>query len=530
MSEEQKISSRWHTLDTQRKTHLDRARHCARLTIPYLLPEEGDDHNDKLYTPYQAFGATAVNHLSSKLWLSLLPANNAFFKLSLSLKVQNELKQAADSENVKTRIQNSLAAIESAILQYIENTGIRSPAFSAVRQLIVTGNSMVYIPPSGRNHHPWSHRGYGLKVFRLDQYVVVRDTLGNLVESVILEKIAISALPEDIKEMVRNKVNSDKKEPDSTVNLYTRIVRSDDNENEFEVTQEVEGQQIEGSSETYKASELPWLILRWSQDGDYGRGPVEEYLGGFQSLEALNQAIVEGSLGAAKVLFLVNPNGLTSASDLASARNMDFREGRADDITTLQLEKYNDFRIADQTRMNIQQQLSQAFLMHSSVQRDAERVTAQEIQFMAQELEDTLGGVYSILSQEFQLPLVTLILNRLQEDGEIPEMPDEALNPVITTGLEALGRNHKQAKLRNFVAEIGQMFGPEMASLYINPAEYIQRSAINHGIETEGLIRSEEEVQQMLKKQRQEEAANQAVPTVAGKLTEGVIDNGSEGQ
>nr|DAG01215.1 MAG TPA: Head to tail joining protein [Caudovirales sp. ctVfb8] len=30
---------------------------------------------------------------------------------------------------------------------------------------------------------------------------------------------------------------------------------------------------------------------------------------------------------------------------------------------------------------------------------------------MAQELEDTLGGVYSLLSQELQLPLVSCIFN-----------------------------------------------------------------------------------------------------------------------
>ena len=42
---------------------------------------------------------------------------------------------------------------------------------------------------------------------------------------------------------------------------------------------------------------------------------------------------------------------------------------------------------------------------------------------MAQELETALGGVYSILSQEFQMPLVKLILNNLQSQGKMPKMP-----------------------------------------------------------------------------------------------------------
>ena len=40
-------------------------------------------------------------------------------------------------------------------------------------------------------------------------------------------------------------------------------------------------------------------------------------------------------------------------------------------------------------------------MLQSSVQRDAERVTTEEIRYLAGELEDTLSGIYSILSQDF---------------------------------------------------------------------------------------------------------------------------------
>jgi hypothetical protein len=523
------IKTRWHQLNGDRKQHLDRARHCAKLTIPHLLPEEGKtDHNDPLPTPYQSFGSKAVNHLASKLWLSLLPPNQSFFKLSLSNKVEREIKQVTDGETSRSEIMSSLAAVENAILKYIENKGIRSPAFSAVRQLIATGNALVYIPSSDENMHLWSFHGYGLKVFRLDQYVVVRDSLGNLVELIIKESMSIKALPQEIKEKVEEKIakDGDHKHTQKEIDLFTKVVRKDDDNKKFVATQEIQGISLEDRKTEFDAGRLPWLALRWSQDSDYGRGPVEEYLGDLQSLESLSQALVEGSLGSAKVIFLVNPNGLTRTKDLQSARNMDFRQGRQDDVAPLHLEKYNDFRVAQTQAVAIESRLSEAFLMNSSMQRDAERVTAQEIQFMAQELEDTLGGVYSILSQEFQLPLVSLVLSRLQDDNEIPKLPQDALNPIVTTGLEALGRNHKQAKLRGFVAEIAQTFGPEMAALYINPSEYIQRAAINQGVDTNGLIRSEQEVQAMIQKQQQSEAATKAAPTVAGKVTESLLEQG----
>ena len=41
------------------------------------------------------------------------------------------------------------------------------------------------------------------------------------------------------------------------------------------------------------------------------------------------------------------------------------------------------------------------------VQRQAERVTATEVSLVANELQDALGGVYGILTTEFQLPYLT---------------------------------------------------------------------------------------------------------------------------
>ncbi|WP_416142558.1 portal protein, partial [Escherichia coli] len=81
--------------------------------------------------------------------------------------------------------------------------------------------------------------------------------------------------------------------------------------------------------------------------------------------------------------------------------------------------------------------LSYAFMLNSAVQRTGVRVTAEEIRYVASELEDTLGGVYSILSQELQLPLVRVLLKQLQATQQIPELPKEAVEPTISTGLEA---------------------------------------------------------------------------------------------
>ena len=49
--------------------------------------------------------------------------------------------------------------------------------------------------------------------------------------------------------------------------------------------------------------------------------------------------------------------------------------------------------------------IGRTFLPGAIEVRDAERVTAEEIRMQAQELETSLGGVYSRLAIGFQLPL-----------------------------------------------------------------------------------------------------------------------------
>jgi hypothetical protein len=65
--------SRWTRLQSKRHAVLERARDCAALTIPALVPPEGHDDNNVLPTPYQSLGARGVNNVASKLLMSLFP-------------------------------------------------------------------------------------------------------------------------------------------------------------------------------------------------------------------------------------------------------------------------------------------------------------------------------------------------------------------------------------------------------------------------------------------------------------------------
>ena len=257
---------------------------------------------------------------------------------------------------------------------------------------------------------------------------------------------------------------------------------------------------------------------------------MEEYLGDLKSLEGLTQSIVEGSAAAAKVLFLVNPNGVTDIAELAEAENGAFKEGVATDVSALQLQKYNDFRVALDTATQINERLSFAFLLNSAVQRSGERVTAEEIRYMANELEAALGGIYSILSQELQLPLVKRLMYQMERQKRLPVLPEGTVQPVIVTGMEALGRGNDLNKLNMFFQAAGMIaqLPPE-----INKSDALMRTGASLGIDMKGLVKSQEEIaaeveaqqQQAMMQQMMVQGTGPAIQAV-GRMAEKGMENG----
>ena len=470
------LASRYKRLEEQRRPFLERARECARYTLPFLMPPEGHTKDTHFQTPYQGVGARGVNNLSSKLLLALLPPNSPFFRLVIH---DSAIEQLLQAEGLKGEVEDTLGQIERRIMTEIETSALRVGVFEAIKHLIVTGNSLLYL-------------SQGLKVFHLDSYVVRRDPVGHVLEIITVEKIHPSLLPEEVR--LAEERSLDPAIEEKPVDLYTRIWRED---NQWQVVQEANKIILSSSRGVYPLDRSPWITLRFTriEGEDYGRGFVEEYLGDLKSLEVLTQAIVEGSAASAKVLFLVKPNSTTQERTLAEAPNGAIRAGNAEDVSVLQVQKYADFRVAKETIDDITQRLSFAFMLNSSIQRSGERVTAEEIRHMAGELEDALGGVYSILSQEFQLPLINRLIHQMEKAGALPQLPTGIIKPLIITGLEALGRGHDLNKLESFVEDLTRL-GQAMPELLmrINASELIQRLATARGIETQGLIRSQEEI------------------------------------
>lgn len=459
---------------TKRDPFLRRARDAARLTIPNLFPEEGTQNSDIEY-PNQELGAHCVNTLGSKLGLILFPPNSAFFRMQPDPKALRELEE--QDAGVTEEIEEALAQYEETIVKEQEAQGLRPPTYTGFKLLVQTGNVLLHYPIDG-----------GCKVYPLDRYVVCRDPAGNLLEIITKDCISPLALPDEVRLQIENFADPDRKDYLKQVDVYTRIRWNGDT---WDLTQEIKGKIV--TQGTYQKDKLPWLPLRMIPvpGEDYGRGMVEEYMGGFRKLDGLSENIAKASAIGSKAIALVNPNGITKVRDLNKAKNGDFVVGRPEDVKFLQVEKYNDLNVAAQTIERITGALSRAFLLNSSIQRDGERVTAEEIRYMAQELEDANGGIYSLLAQEFQLPLVKIFIDRMERKGQLPKLPKGLVKPAIITGLAALGRNHEVERLRAFLSSVP----PEIFSQFGAWPEALKRLAVGFGVSTKGLIKTVEEIQ-----------------------------------
>ena len=502
---EESAKARFDKLDGDRDVSLTRARQCAKLTIPSILPDDGHDENSRLETPYQATGSRLVNNLASKLLLSLLPPNTPFFRLLLDDEKKAEVKAQGEQVNkVLDDAEAKLISIEQVILKQIEREALRVPTFTAIKDLVVTGNSLVVKPDEG------------MKVYKLNNYVVLRDFMGKPIEFITKEIVDFETLPPDIKEQIGDE------DTDDDIEIYTRAVLKQGQWYEY---QHVASIPVEGSMTTYKDDDtFIYIPLRWSaiNGENYGRGLVEQYLGDFVSLEGLHQLMLEASAVMARVIFGKRPGAQLDIDELNDAENGQFVYGDLEqDISVLRVDKNNDLAMAQNLAEGITRRLEQAFLVASSVARDSERTTATEIRYMASDLEQALGGVYSVLALEFQRPLANILLKEISAS-----LADANIEPVIVTGIEALGRNAELDKLRQFNGLLQELGAPDQVLPRMNVGTYIEKMANALELDTVGLIKSDETLAQEQQQAQQAQLAQQG----ASGMVDGMVNQATAPQ
>ena len=483
------LKERYNTLSKDRVQYLRRAQHNSLLTLPPLMPMDGKKDGAHLVEPYQGLGAMGVVHLSSRMAINFLPAGRPYLRLDLPPKIQMELEG-----DVPTDIAIGLSKSEQMIQAEVEDVGWRKSTLMTLQQLINSGNVLEYVQPDNKIRH-----------FRLDQYVQQFDASGRFIEAVIKEEFPKAEIPEGLTPPSNVDNGPD---GDEQVQMYT-CIKYIGNGMYRRYMEWGNDEPIGGPTEWHE-SRMPYIPLGWTwMPGEhYARSKVGEHIADLRSLDALEKAQLEMAAMASRNFVLIRP-GATSASlrqRLTRARNGDVLVADPDSVEAKSFDNYAGVRQIQDHIQVLRESLGRAFLLNSAAQRQAERVTATEIERDIGELEAALGGVFSMLASEMMKRRTEILMGQMMDQGKLPPVDKEMVTPTILTGLEALSRERDVSRAMQ-AAQIVQAFGPEAVDV-IKLERVIGRAFVGLGIAD--AVRSEEEVAQ-IKQQRQQQQEQQAM-------------------
>lgn len=475
-------STRWSELERDIGGLLSRCRTYARLTLPYICPEDGySSGTQELQYDWQSLGAQGVNNLSNKLMVTMFPPGRAFFKADIP-DPQEKQKILSLLQMESPQLDEILAVGEKRATQAFEGVpGARANLLQLLKHLIITGNCAMDLSDDG------------LLVHGLQNYRVKRDIKQQACEIMVRTPTTFGALTDDVA------MHLTPVEPDHQVTMYQWYVRSgkhwtlDTYVDHVKLPKKYSGR--------YSLAKMPVRVLTWELPSrcDYGIGYVEQLCGDLATLSTLSQAEVDMAIQAAQFRWLVNPSGQTRPEDFEQSPNGAAIPGINGDVAMVSASRASDLQHINISISNRVQSLSRAFLLGSAITRQAERVTAEEIRMQMDELETALGGTYSRLGQELQ----TVVADWALKLGDV-DFGGSQIKPVIVTGLEGLSRSREVDNLRLFVQDVVQLGGlPPEIRARLKEDNVIAGFAAGRGLPSADYVASQDEYQATMDAEQQ---------------------------
>lgn len=478
----------WNKYNQQKLTIMNRCEDYSRWTIPGIFPRSTTESESEEKTgPLDSVGAQAVNSLSNKIVSALWPMHMPFMRLMVQDDLLEELRVSAadgdtDAQEVLDNVDKSLLLAEKRAMRELNYNHFRTEATTAVKSLLVTGNSLMYFPEDKKGT---------VQVYSFRDYVVNRDLSGVVIELLTRDKKAMSTLqPSVIKQLKESKDGKYKTDKDCDVVLYTHIKLSPE-DGKYHLRQYADDVPL-SSQGKWTAAELPWIVLTWNRlrGENYGRGLVEDYAGAFNGLHTLNGAFVDVVGTCADIKWLVNPASVVDVEELNNSESGSYHQGMPEDVQAIQVNKAVDLQVVQTQIQDWRQQIGQAFLLFTAVQRDAERVTAEEVRVLINELENQHGGIYSRFADEWQLPVAKLLLKKIKI-----KVDNQEVMPTIITGMDSLSRAGDMDNIRLWIQDLSLLREvPDVLQAVFSPLRFAKLTAIRRGVDYEAMLKTPDEM------------------------------------
>ena len=466
-------------------TVIQKCEQYAKWSLPQLMADLSLTRGQTqivVERDYQEIGALLVNHLAPKLAKLLFPTTAPFFRIGAS----DNIKQMASQAGVpEAQLQTSLAKAEMTAVSQLFLNASYAQLIMMLKQLIVTGNALLY-----RDSKLKKCCTYGLQ-----SYVTRRDGKGALLDCVLREYTFVEGLPADVQQTLRIANKAKYGRPEQQVEVYTRIHRELNGDKfVYKVTEEVDEYPV-GEESSYPEHLCPWLPITWSliTGEHYGRGLVEDFAGGFAKLSDISEAYALYTIEALRVINLVSGTSGTDIDDLANAETGEYLRGDPASVAAHESGSSQKMQQAAQEVEAVFGRLAKAFMYQANT-RDAERVTAYELQRDAQEAENTLGGAYSMLSTGIQVPLAHILLVETQ-GSMLPGLITGDIKLDVVAGIPALGRTGDVQNLMMASQEVAAVAPIAQLDKRISPTKVVDMIMAGRSVDTSVIFYTEEEQQ-----------------------------------
>lgn len=497
------------------------ARDCAAKVRPTILPPEGQSADSKLPETFQSIGPLGFTVLEGKTLLALFPPDQPYFELVMEGSIQFSDKVDAET---KQKISNALflrqlliqSMLETAAIGGANNRrpqGFRTGQRMAISQALITGDSLQQVMDD-----------YRIKTFRRDQYVTGRDSTGDVLYHIVREKIDPLGLNES--QFAKTELNKDELAKKNVRNrmqdLFT-LCEWDPEKKAWIIKQEMNDRIILTSEEEISPFiSTPFDLVLGE---NYGRGYAELNRGALRTADSLSERLLDFAALCSKQHPVIDHSETTKETDLIAPSGTPFRTtvdgGVATKMGWFGPNKIADFTVCEKALARVEQQLAKAFLLESDATPKGDRVTALQVARVAQELDTTMGGLYSPLADYMQTPLVRRVNYMLERDLLAAKLPKGSYQIGLLTGIAALGRAAAAQRILSFTQVVAGL-GPA-AVQRLNLSVLVDVFARYSSIYQPGLIKSKEELEREVA-----EAINAQTKLAAGQKAVDVVGNIAE--
>ncbi|BAG70388.1 head-tail adaptor [Ralstonia phage RSB1] len=497
----------WTALDGRANTVIRRSERYASWTQPSLCPPDGFNEQTELQNDYQSVGSECVNSLSNRLVLNLFAPSRPFMRYDVPPAI------AAKLDIDPAVLQTQLSKAERDSVKLLDQLSTRPKLFEAIKHLIVIGNVLVIL---GKD------KTTPLRTVPIKKFRCKRSPSGKLVTLAIKECLKFDELDEKVQQkLLEQSPTKYQFTPNNPPDCewYTEVCLQPDGR--YAVRTQVDDAMLTGHGydAMYTEEEMPYRVLTWElPDGwHYGIGLVEQHAGDFAAISTMSASQLQSAILASEFRWLVNPAGITQPEDMVNSQNGDVVPGSPDDVvavTAATAGVASALQVQDLILSKYVTRVGRAFLLASAAQRDAERVTAEEIRRDVLELETSLGGVYSRLAVDFQKPLAYWLARMLGV-----KLSDTGIQPTIITGLDALSRN---SDLENLMRALQQLLivsqivaGGGPLSVTLNTTSIAASIFAGNGVDADTYVNDQETQQALMEQEQARQESLAAAPNRA---------------